>query len=74
VATLAGVANTYLIVTKGWIFTKDLDKTLGVEIAILDIDNIPISYSLLYLIFIVVLFVEIIVAAYLFFTIPVSAL
>ena len=71
VATLAGVANTYLIVTKGWIFTKDLDKTLGVEI--LDADNIPISYTLLYLFFIVVLFVEIIVAAYLFFTIPVSA-
>jgi hypothetical protein len=62
---LGGLVNTYLIITKGWIFTKDLDKTLGIKI--LDI-NVPISYTYAYLILIIIIFIEILCAIFISLT------
>jgi len=52
-----GIIITYLLITKGWLFESNLDKTVG-----LNIFNRYFQYTRVYVIFIVLLFIEILIA------------
>jgi len=55
--TVNGIIITYLLITKGWLFESNLDKTVGLNIL-----GWYLQYTRVYMIFIILLFLEVLIA------------
>jgi len=59
IIAIGGIAISYLIIIKGWLFSKDLDKAITIEF--MDLKVPKITYSGIYILLIILMFLELLI-------------